>query len=235
VRHLTRRDAILMTGTGIAAGLFGGLSEDLAQAAQCGPDISHGDRTKKKVALTFHGAGDSTIATEIFGIANSTKSGITVMAIGSWAISNSKLITGLLKDGHEVGNHTLNHKTMTRLTLKQANAEVTGGKSALEKVIGTSRTFFRPSGTPKSNSIIRTAAANSGYRNCITYDVDSLDYQDPKPQKIIEKTLKDIQAGSIVSLHLGHKNTVTALPKLIQGIKDLGLEMVTLSELLGKP
>jgi peptidoglycan/xylan/chitin deacetylase (PgdA/CDA1 family) len=105
----------------------------------------------------------------------------------------------------------------------------------LAKIIGANKTYFLPSGTPKSNAIIRTAAAKSGYRNCITYDVDSLDYQDPKPQKIIDKTLNDIQAGSIVSLHLGHKNTVAALPKLIQGIKDLGLEMVTLTELLGKP
>lgn len=233
--QLSRRDAILLTGTGIAAGILGTISEDLAQAAQCGPDIYHGDRSKKKIALTFHGAGDAAIATEIFTIANSAKSGITVMTVGSWATSNPKLITSLLKDGHEVGNHTLSHKTMTRLTLKSAVAEVSGGKSALVKVIGTNKTYFRPSGTPKSNATIRAAAANSGYRNCITYDVDSLDYQDPKPQKIIDKTLNDIQAGSIVSLHLGHKNTVAALPKLIQGIKDMGLEMVTLTDLLGKP
>jgi peptidoglycan/xylan/chitin deacetylase (PgdA/CDA1 family) len=232
---MTRRDAILLTGTGIASGIFGTINEDLAQATQCGPDISHGDRSKKKIALTFHGAGDAVIASEIYAIANSAKSRITVMAIGSWATSNQNLITSLLKDGHEVGNHTLSHKTMTRLTLKSALAEVSGGKSALAKVIGTSKTYFRPSGTPKSNATIRTAAANSGYRNCITYDVDSLDYQDPKPQKIIDKTLNDIQAGSIVSLHLGHKNTLAALPKLIQGIKDLGLEMVTLTDLLGKP
>lgn len=232
---ISRREALFLTGSGIAAGLLSGIDMAAAEATQCGPDISHGDRASKQIAFTFHGAGDPVIAKEIIAIVKSYKSPITVMAIGSWVTSNPTLIKLLVKDGHEIGNHTLNHKTMTRLNLKEAVAEISGGKQALAKVIGNGRTYFRPSGTPKSNSIIRSAAGKYGYKNCISYDVDSLDYQDPKPQQIIDTCLKEIKNGSIVSFHFGHKNTVKALPKLISSLTDSAFELVTLTTLLGKP
>ena len=232
---ISRRDAFRLTGTGIAVGLLASANSNSAEAVQCGPDISHGDRSIKKAALTFHGAGDPVIATELIAIAKSHKFSISVMAIGSWVTSNPEVIKALVKDGHEIGNHTLNHKTMTHLNLTEATAEISGGKQALAKVIGTGRTYFRPSGTSKSNSIIRSAAGKVGYKNCITYDVDTLDYQDPKPQAIIDTCMKEIKNGSIVSLHFGHSNTVKALPKLFSAIQSSGLELVTLSNLLGKP
>jgi len=157
------------------------------------------------------------------------------MAIGNWLNTNPKIGKEILDLGHELGNHTENHKTMPRLDLKTAASEIALGKKSLAKVVGTSPTYFRPSGTPKSNATIRKAAAASGYKNCITYDVDTLDYQDPSPNAIVKNCMKSVQNGSIISLHLGHKNTVIALPLLIQALRDKNLEPVTISTLLGNP
>ena len=116
--------------------------------------------------------------------------------------------------------------------MKEAQSEIEKGKAAIAASVGSSQKYFRPSGTPKSNSIIRKAALTAGYTNCITYDVDTLDYQDPKAAEIISNCLKSVKNGSIVSLHLGHKNTVTALPKLITELHSAGLQPVTVSTLL---
>ena len=195
-------------------------------------DISHGLRTKKEVALTFHGAGDLKIARDLLAIVSDTKTPISVMAVGNWLSANPEIGKEILAGGHDLGNHTYNHKAMLHLNLKEAQAEIEKGKAALTASVGSSQKYFRPSGTPKSNSIIRKAALSAGYSNCITYDVDTLDYQDPKASAIISNCMKSIKNGSIVSLHFGHKNTVTALPKLITELKSAGLSPVTLSTLL---
>jgi len=45
--------------------------------------------------------------------------------------------------------------------------------------------------------------------------------------------LRLTRPGSIVSLHLGHAGTVTALPAILHGLARRGLRPVTLTGLLG--
>jgi hypothetical protein len=44
--------------------------------------------------------------------------------------------------------------------------------------------------------------------------------------------LRLARPGSIISLHLGHPGTVTALPAIVRGLATRGLRPVTLTELL---
>ena len=195
-------------------------------------DISHGLRTKKEVALTFHGAGDLKIARDLLAIASDAKTPISVMAVGSWLSANPEIGKEILAGGHDLGNHTYNHKAMLHLNLNEAKSEIAKGKAAIIKSVGSAQKYFRPSGTPKSNATIRKAAIASGYSNCITYDVDTLDYQDPKVSAIVSNCMKSVKNGSIISLHFDHKNTVAALPKIITELKSVGLTPVTLTNLL---
>ena len=81
--------------------------------------------------------------------------------------------------------------------------------------------------------MIRKTAQKYGYKNCISYDVDSHDYQDPGKSAVISNINNGIKGGSIISLHFGHKNTVDAMPAVIENIKAKGYQPVTLTELLG--
>ena len=202
------------------------------EAMAAGADISHGSRTKSQVALTFHGAGDIKTATDILAAVKDLKTPITVMAVGNWLNANPAIGKEILAAGNDLGNHTYSHQAMMHLNYKQALNEITKGQTAIKNAVGTSQKYFRPSGTPKSNSTIRKAALAAGYSNCITYDVDTLDYQDPKPSAIIDNCMKAVKNGSIISLHLGHKNTVLALPKLISELNSHNLKPVTISTLL---
>ena len=195
-------------------------------------DISNGSRTKKEVALTFHGAGDLKIARDLLAIVSDTKTRISVMAVGNWLSANPEIGKEILAGGHDLGNHTYNHKAMLHLNLNEAKSEIAKGKAAIIKSVGSAQKYFRPSGTPKSNATIRKAAVAAGYSNCITYDVDTLDYQDPKASAIVSNCMNSVKNGSIISLHFDHKNTVAALPKIITELKSAGLTPVTLTKLL---
>ena len=195
-------------------------------------DISHGSRTNNEIALTFHGAGDPTLARKILQIAKSSQIDISVLAVGTWLKANPAIGHEILDAGFTLGNHTMNHKTMTRLSAASAHAEITACKKVLAAISPNIPMIFRPSGTPKSNAIIRKAANENGYANCITYDVDSLDYQDPSPAAIAKNVANGIKSGSIVSLHFGHVNTPKALPLIIEHLAGLNLKPVTLAKLI---
>ncbi len=232
VHYPSRRDALrIAAGLGVASSTSLILSGSAAEAAD-NADIKNGKRSRNEVALTFHGQGDISIAEKLLEIGKKASTPITVMAVGSWLDANPDIGRKILISGNEIGNHTYNHKTMTRLTLKEATLEIQKGKAALLKSVGATGKWFRPSGTPRSNSTIRAAMKAAGYSNCLTYDVDSLDYQDPEPKAIIANCLRSVQNGSIISLHFGHPHTVVALPLLIKALKSRKLIPVTISQLL---
>jgi peptidoglycan/xylan/chitin deacetylase (PgdA/CDA1 family) len=92
--------------------------------------------------------------------------------------------------------------------------------------------WFRPSQTQYPTPLIEREARKAGYAACVSYDVDSLDYTDPGPDTIVSTVLGLTRPGSIISLHLGHPGTVTALPAIVRGLARRGLRPVTLTELL---
>lgn len=227
------RRAFLKFGTALTAGaLLEPIFSPISQALS--PDITHGSRSEKKIALTFHGAGSTEYANSLLDIFKSTSTPVTVFAIGSWLKANPTLAKKIVDGGHDIGNHTMNHYQMKTLNAAKVKSEIAGCAAELQSLIGNHGAFFRPSGTQYSTPLIRQTALKYGYSHCISYDVDSHDYQDPGKAAVIKNVMSGIKGGSIVSLHFGHKNTVEALPTLLTQLHGAGYTPVTLTQLLGK-
>jgi peptidoglycan/xylan/chitin deacetylase (PgdA/CDA1 family) len=197
-----------------------------------GADLLHGPRSRPAVALTFHGAGDPALTTRALRIAAEHNAGLTVLAVGSWLADNRRLATAILDGGHDLGNHTWSHLPMRQLSRAQAHREVARAADLLTSLTGSAGSWFRPSGTPRSTATIRRAAAASGYDRCLAYDVDPLDYTDPGAAQVRANVRRAVGQGSIVSLHLGHQGTITALPAILDDLAGRGLEAVTVTHLL---
>jgi peptidoglycan/xylan/chitin deacetylase (PgdA/CDA1 family) len=223
--------AVSPTGTGTAPPAAAG---DFLEGTvyNSGGDVVHGPRTNGAIALTFHGAGSSSIADQILRELASGGAHVTIFAVGTWLAAAPQFARVILDAGHDLGNHTYHHLAMSTLGSGQADTEVARCAELLTRLTGSAGRWFRPSGTPTSNQVIRAAARQSGYRRCISYDVDSLDYTDPGASAVVANVLSHAQAGSIVSLHLGHLGTVTALPAILDGLAARNLRPVTLSALL---
>ena len=196
-----------------------------------GSDVAHGPRTRPFVALTFHGAGDPAIAGALLGELERAGVAATVLAVGTWLEQQPTMARRILDGGHELGNHTWSHQQMRSLTATAAQGEVQRCADQLTRLTGSQGSWFRPSGTPASTPTIRAAARSAGYTFCLTYDVDSLDYQDPGPARVVSNTMATVQPGSIISLHFGHAGTVAAIPSLLEGLRARGLSPVTVGRL----
>jgi peptidoglycan/xylan/chitin deacetylase (PgdA/CDA1 family) len=196
-------------------------------------EVGNGPRSRPKVALTFHGNGDPALAHRLLDQVEHAGARISVFVVGTWLVSHPEMAKRILQGGHDLGNHTMHHKPMRQLASAAAHREVGDCADVLRKTAGSTGRWFRASGTQNTTSVIRSAAAASGYHTCVSYDVDGLDWQDPNPATVQRAVLDNVRAGSIVSLHLGHQVTIDAMPKILAGLSAKRLKPVTLSELLG--
>lgn len=223
--------ATTSTPSGTTSAPSGGAGATALSRPQVATEIGHASRTLRAVALTFHGAGDAATAKSVLGELERAHARGTVLAVGSWLEAKPRMARRILDGGHELGNHTLNHRAMRRLGSAAAYKEIAGCAAVLSKLTGSPGRWFRPSGTQHTTAVIRRAAAEAGYDRCLSYDVDSLDWTDPGPSVVVRTVLGAARGGSVVSMHLGHPGTVAALPHIIEGLVRRDLRPVTVSEL----
>ena len=228
---LSRRNLLKFGVIAGASSLLGAIPATLAEAVS--PDISHGSRSVPHVALTFHGAGDPLMAQKLLKILKDTQAPVTVFAVGAWLKADNMIAKQILDGGHDLGNHTMNHLQSKTLSATKLDSEINGCAKELVSLIGNHGKFFRPSGTQYSTPLIRRTALKYGYKKCISYDVDSHDYQDVGKSAVIKNVMSTVKNGSIISLHFGHQDTIDALPTLITQLRAKGLTPVTLSTMLG--
>ncbi len=212
--------------------LTGGETTAPAVLTTPGADIRNGPATEAAVALTFHGAGDLALAHAALDVLASRGARVTVFAVGSWLSATPSIGREIVAAGHALGNHTWSHPTLTHLGLAAATDEVRRGADAVAAAVGSAGMLFRPSGTPSSTATIRSAALSVGYARSISYDLDSLDYTDPGADAVVSTVTAALHRGAIVSLHLGHRETVMALPKILDALDAAQLRPVTVPDLL---
>jgi peptidoglycan/xylan/chitin deacetylase (PgdA/CDA1 family) len=183
------------------------------------------------VALTFHGAGSPQLADALLTEAEKAGARLTVLAVGQWLASYPQMAHRILAGGHELGNHTENHLDIEAMAAADVYQEIELCAQRLERLTGSRGRWFRQSQAQHANETVRAAARRAGYSTLLSYDLDSLDYLDPGSSAIENTVLDRIRGGDVVSLHLGHQQTVRALPAILEGLESRGLHAVTASEL----
>lgn len=183
------------------------------------------------VALTFHGAGPPELATALLSEAEKAGAHLTILAVGQWLASYPQMADRILAGGHELGNHTEHHLDIDAMGFAQAYEEIEQCAERLEHLTGSRGRWFRQSQAQHASATVRKAAERAGYSTVLSYDLDSLDYTDPGTRVIENRVLDHVRGGDVVSLHLGHRQTVTALPVILEGLHRRGLRAVTASEL----
>jgi len=253
---IERRDFLLLTGavaTGSAlAGCSGarpanpsdgsspgaparpspGVSPPGRARARLRPQVVHGSRKRAQVALTFHGQGPVPMADALLAEAERAGARVTVLAVGTWLEQYPPMAQRIVRGGHDLGNHTMHHLDIAAMDASGAYSEIEGCAQRLRALTGSIGRWFRPSQTRYATPLIERSARRAGYQTCVSYDVDSLDYTDPGPDAVVSTVLGEARPGSIISLHLGHPGTVTALPAILSGLARRSLRPVTLTEML---
>lgn len=134
--------------------------------------------------------------------------------------------------GHDLGNHSENHKNMSQLSDEECKEEIMKVHTRVQELTGYEMFLFRPPYGDYDNHVI-TNAAKSGYYS-IQWDVDSLDWKDYGTDAIIRTVTQNehLGNGSIILCHNGARYTAEALDTLITELKNQGYEFVPVSQLI---
>lgn len=187
---------------------------------------------EKKVALSFDAAWGNEDTRTILDILKKYDVRATFFMTGGWVEKYPDDVKAIHAAGHDLGNHSENHKQMSRLSHTDCVEEVMGVHEKVAALTGENMCLFRPPYGDYNDTLLN-ACDSVGYYT-IQWDVDSLDWKDYGADNIVKTVLhhKNLQNGSIILMHNGAKYTKDALERIILGLREMGYEIVPISELI---
>lgn len=189
---------------------------------------------KPQVALTFDAAWGNEDTRRLMDILAAHNIKVTFFMTGGWVEKYPEDVVYIAQQGHELGNHSENHKNMSRLDKAEIKSELQMVHDKVKKLTGKDMALFRPPYGDYNNNVIEVADSIGYYP--IQWDIDSLDWKDYGADSIVNKVLDDphLGNGSIILMHNGAKYTPDALETVITGLQQKGFEIVPVSSLIWK-
>ena len=187
---------------------------------------------EKKVALSFDAAWGNEDTQKILEILAKHNVHATFFMTGGWVDSYPEDVKAILAGGHDLGNHSENHKNMSQISNEDKEQELMKVHEKVKSLTGYEMFLFRPPYGDYDNDVIKTATKCGYYP--IQWNVDSLDWKDYGVDSIVNTVCsnKHLGNGSIILCHNGAKFTADALDTLITNLKGQGYEIVPISELI---
>ena len=192
------------------------------------------DTPDKKIALSFDAAWGNEDTAKILEILANNDVKVTFFMTGGWVESFPDDVKAIYAAGHDLGNHSENHKDMPKLSDEQQKEELSKVHAKVKELTGYDMFLFRPPYGSYNNNLVLNAKSLGYYT--IQWDVDSLDWKNYGVQSIIDTVCnhKHLGNGTIILCHNGAKYTAEALDTMIKTLKDKGYEFVPISELIYK-
>jgi peptidoglycan-N-acetylglucosamine deacetylase len=181
------------------------------------------------VAITFDdGPSENTVP--ILKELTATGSRATFFLIGARVESAPERALAILAQGSEIGDHTYSHVRLTRMNPESFAAEVDPAQDAIFAATGWRPTLLRPKGGWIEDRAVQMAAGEGLV--VVDWDVHSGDTAADATVGSIVSHATSGGSGSIVLMHEKRRETVEALPRIIERLQRRGLKLVTVSELL---
>jgi peptidoglycan/xylan/chitin deacetylase (PgdA/CDA1 family) len=187
------------------------------------------------VALTFDGGGNADGAKGVLRTLRREKVPATFFLTGHFVQSYPRL-AHVIGRRYPVGNHTVDHLDLLRLSAAAARREVTRAAVLIQRATGRdTRPYFRfPYGSRNSPTL--RMVNELGYAS-VRWTVDTWGWMGFSQQSVpgaVRRVLENLVPGEIVLMHLGSSrdhSTIDskALPAVIQLVRARGYRFVTLA------
>ncbi|MBO5005036.1 MAG: polysaccharide deacetylase family protein [Clostridia bacterium] len=192
---------------------------------------SIGNKDSKKVYLTFDEGYEAGYTEKILEVLKQNEVNATFFITAHYVNTQPELVQKMIDEGHIIGNHTVNHKSMPDLDTDTIKKEVMNLHTSIYEKYNYEMKYIRP---PKGEYSEKTVAytKNLGYTTVMW----SLAYDDWDEKKqgredyAKQKILDNIHDGTIILLHGNSKDNTNVLDYCIKEIKKMGYEFKSLDE-----
>ena len=183
------------------------------------------------VYLTFDNGYEAGYTEKILNVLKENQVTAAFFLTGHYINTEPELVQKMIDEGHTIGNHTVNHKTMPDITNEQIQTEVMDLHKAVYEKFGYEMKYIRP---PKGEYSERTIAYTNtlGYKTVMwsfAYD-DWDENKQGREEYGKQKILDNIHNGAVILLHGTSKDNSNILDECIKEIKNMGYEFKSLDE-----
>ena len=193
--------------------------------------IAMGSKEKKYIYLTFDLGYEGGYTEKILDDLKSNDVKACFFITAHYLNTHPELVKRMIEEGHDVGNHTVNHKSMPSISDEEIEKEIMQLHQAVMEKFNYEMQYMRP---PKGEFNERTLKKTSelGYKT-VMWSFAYFDW-DEKKQPSLEESQKMIinnfHCGEIMLLHPNSKTNSEVLDTIIKEAKNQGYEFKLLDE-----
>ncbi len=193
-----------------------------------------GDPSQKVLYLTFDAGYENGSTEKILDVLKEEQVPAAFFLVGNYLEKNADLVRRMVEEGHTVGNHTMHHCDMSKLTDKAAfTRELQDLEVLYKEVTGQELPrFYRPPQGIYSQENL-AMAKELGYKT-VFWSLAYVDWNNdaqPTKEEAFAKLLPRTHPGAVVLLHSTSRTNAEILEDLIEEWKEEGYSFGTVEEL----
>lgn len=158
----------------------------------------------------------------------------TFFVVGQNAQHYPDVLRRMIEEGHVVGNHTMNHKNLTKLSESEILKQINACADIVENACGVRPYLFRCPGGNVNDGVKKVL--RDQHLALINWSVDTRDWQSRNTEKVLETAFQSgaygIRDGAIVLMHDVYETTLNAAVQMMDRLIAEGYTIVTVPELL---
>ena len=220
----------------LATGLRLSAAEDAPSAASTAPAPKSSYTlfhiNTNAIALTFDDGPHPVNTPRLLDMLKERGIKATFFLIGKSVATHPEIVRRIVAEGHEVANHTWDHKMLRSMGPEKINEELQKTQDAIVAACGVTPAVYRPpfgAITKKQQA----AVMEKFHYPSIVWEVDTNDWKAPRSiAKVHDTIMKDTHAGSIILCHDIHSETIDAMPSTLDELKAKGFLFMTISQLI---
>jgi peptidoglycan/xylan/chitin deacetylase (PgdA/CDA1 family) len=183
------------------------------------------DPDKPMIALTFDD-GPSRYTPEILKALKENNSLATFFVLGSEVNKFKDTLNQMIEDGNEVGNHTYNHKDLTKVSDDELYKQIQGTDDLVYIASGYTPTVMRPPYGASNEELNKKIS-----KPIIKWSIDTRDWENRNTQMILDNIFDNVKDGDIILMHDLYGTTAEAAKIAIPKLIEMGYQLVTIDEL----
>ena len=193
-----------------------------------------GNTSEKVIYLTFDAGYENGCTEKILDILQKHDVPAAFFLVGNYIEKNADLVRRMVEDGHIVGNHTMHHYDMSKLSDKAAfSKELTDLEDLFRETTGKEMPkYYRPpQGTYSADNL--KMAKELGYKT-VFWSLAYVDWNNdaqPTAKYAFSKLLPRTHNGAVVLLHSTSTTNAEILDELLTQWKEQGYAFQSIDKL----
>lgn len=194
-----------------------------------------GDTTQKVIYLTFDAGYENGCTAKILDTLKKHQVSAAFFLVGNYLEKNADLVRRMVDEGHIVGNHTMHHYDMSKLSdMDSFSKELKDLETLFQEVTGKEMPrYYRPPQGIYSEENLKMAQ-ELGYKT-VFWSLAYVDWNNddqPTAEQAFSKLIPRIHNGAVVLLHSTSVTNAEILDELLTKWESMGYTFQSIDQLI---